>query len=199
MRGVATIDRQPDSSTIAVWVTSRSLGDAASNVNAVVIDTAEDPDATEKLRSLTRCCVVLATEGTTLDELPIEGEPLRVADLDTLAAEIAEQQRRIVEAIQLHKARTRSKTLTEPTFGDPVRVEDFTATEDTASARAFALANFAGRIWTSWLRTDDERRKRTVQPKTNASPWIMPEDMNSQTTPDFPAKFAAGLREQALV
>ena len=77
--------------------------------------------------------------------------------------------------------------------------EDFSPDQDTASRRAFVLANYVGRVWGSWLKTDDERRKRTVQPKTGVTPWIMPECMNEQSTPDFPSGFAARVIEQPLV
>lgn len=199
MRGIAVVDRHPDSDEIAVWITSRGFGTEVSNVNAVVIDTATDPEATEKVRSLTRRYVVLATNGTTLEGLPIEGTPIREADLGLLLKEIADQQQRIVDAVQAYKARTRSKALTEPTFRTFPNFEDMAPDEDTAPRRAFLVANYVGRVWASWLETDDERRRRTVQPKTNASPWIMPEDMNDPTTPDFPPSFASRLHEQPPV
>jgi hypothetical protein len=198
MRGIAVIDRQPGEAQIAVWITSRS-GVQAANVNAVVIDVDADPDAEEKLRSLTRCSVVLATDGTKLDGLPIEGEPLSVADVDVLLDEVEAQQASILDAITDYKRRTRSKALIEPTFPTRPAREDFTPSEDTASQRAFTTANFVGRAWSAWLKTDEERRRRTEQPKTGKTPWIMPEDMNSATVPDFPKQFATRLHEQPLV
>lgn len=199
MRGIAVVDRQPDSDVIAVWITTRGFGLDATNVNAVDIDAAGDLDAVEKVRSLTRCCVVLATSGTTLDGLPIAGAPLHEADLDLLVAETLEHQQRITEAVKSYKARGGSNGLVEPTFPLPVNPEDFMPDADTASRRAFCLAKYAGRVWSSWLRTDEERRKRTVQPKTGRTPWVMPDDMNEPTTPDFPPSFASRLREQELV
>jgi hypothetical protein len=198
MRGITVIDRQAGAAQIAVWVTSRN-GAQASNTNAVVIDADGDPDAIEKVRSLTRCCAVLATDGTTLHGLPIEGKPLSVADVAVLLDEIEAQQGRILQAITDYKRRTRSKTLIEPTFPARPAREDFTPSEDTASQRAFTTANFVGRAWSTWLRTDEERRRRTEQPKTGKTPWIMPEDMNSAAVPDFPEQFATRLHEQPLV
>lgn len=199
VRGIAVLDRQPGSDAAAVWITSRGLGLDVANVNAVVLDLASDPDATEKVRALTRCCVVLATNGTTLDGWPIEGEPFVEADLDSLLAEIAEHQQRITDAVKAYKSRTHSKTLAEPLFPPVPNAEDFAPDEDTASRRAFMLANYVGRVWGSWLKTDEERRRRTVQPKTGATPWVMPDDMNEQTTPDFPPAFASRVIEQPLV
>jgi hypothetical protein len=198
MRGIAVIDRQAGAAQIAVWITSRD-GALASSTNAVVIDAKGDPDAVEKVRSLTRCCAVLATDGTTLDGLPIDAKPLTVADVGGLLDEVEEQQARILEAITDYKRRTRSKTLIEPTFPARPAHEDFTPSEDTASQRAFTTANLVGRAWSTWLKTDEERRRRTQQPKTGKTPWIMPEEMNSPTVPDFPEQFAARLHEQPLV
>lgn len=87
MRGIATIDRQPGSDEIAVWVTSRTELQAGHS-NAVVINTASDPQAMEKVRSLTRCSAVLLTEGSTAEGLPLDGEPLTSAELQTLLIEI---------------------------------------------------------------------------------------------------------------
>lgn len=199
MRGIAVLDRQPGTDAAAVWITSRRLGVDPANVNAVVLDLASDPDAIEKVRSLTRCCAVLATNGTTLEGLPIEGEPLTEADLDSLLAEIAEHQQRITDAVKAYKTQTRSRTLAEPLFPPAPNAGNFVPDEDTASRRAFMLANYVGRVWGSWLKTDEERRKRTVQPKTGTTPWIMPEDMNEQSAPDFPPVFAAVVIEQPLV
>ena len=97
MRGIATIDRQPGSraagqpgsDTIALWVTSSSEGMRGRHVNAVVIDSNTDPDASEKLRSLTRSSLVLLTDGSTLDGLPVEGGVLTTADIDDLVAQPA--------------------------------------------------------------------------------------------------------------
>jgi hypothetical protein len=198
MRGIAVIDKQAGAAQIAVWITSRN-GAQASNTNAVVIDADGDPDAVKKVRSLTRCCAVLATGGTKLDGLPIEGEPLSAADVDSLLDEVEAQQARILEAITDYKRRTRSKTLIEPTFPARPAREHFAPSEDTASQRAFTTANFLGVAWSTWLKTDEERRRRTEQPKTGKTPWIMPEDMNAATVPDFPEQFAKRLREQPLV
>lgn len=198
MRGIATIDRQPEAEVVAVWVTSRQGQDAA-HANAVVIDFAADPNAVEKVRSLTRCCAVLVTDGSTLHGLPVEGAPLESADLDALLVEVAERQEAVRDAIRDYKRRTRSSALIEPQFAEAPTASDFVHKDDSASARAFAMANFLQRAWTSWLRTDEERRRRTVQPKTGLTPWVMPEEMNEPTVSDFPARFASRLNEQPLV
>jgi len=197
MRGLAVVDRQLDGEQIAVWNTSRD-GARATHVNAVVIDANSDPDAMTKVLSLVHRCVVLKTEGTTLDGLPIEGEVLSVGDIAALLDEIEEQQSRILEAIADYKRATRSKTLVAPTFPARPAPEDFAPAEDTPSLRALATANYFGRSWTTWLVTDEERRRRTVKPVTGTTPWIMPPSMNAATVPDFPEVFAGRLYVQGI-
>lgn len=198
MRGIATIDRQPNAEQIAVWITNRD-GTKATNTNAVVIDVNSDPSVVERVHSLTRCCAVLATDGSTLDGLPLEGEPLTVSDVSALLDEVEKHQQRIIDAIEDYKRRTRSTSLVEPTFPARPHREHFMPTADTAAQRALTTANYVGRAWSAWLTTDEERRRRTVQPKTGNTPWIMPEDMNAATVPHFPDEFAARLHEQPLV
>ncbi|WP_298891720.1 hypothetical protein [uncultured Serinicoccus sp.] len=197
MRGIAVVDRQLDAGQIAVWNTSRD-GDRATNVNAVVIDANNDPGATEKVLSLVHRCVVLRTEGTTLEGLPIEGEALDVADIAALLDEVEAQQSRILDAIADYKRAIRSRTLIAPTFPSRPSPEDFSPAEDTPSLRALTTANYFARAWTTWLETDEQRRRRTVQPVTGTSPWIMPESMNAATVPDFPASFTDRLYVQGI-
>lgn len=195
MRGVAVVDYQPNAGQLAVWIAARD-GNQATNVNAVVIDMQDDPEATTKVHSLVHRCVVVGTEGTTLDGLPIEGNALGVADVSALLDEVEAQQSRILDAIADHKRRTRSTSLVEPTFPTRPAADDFVPVEDTASQRALSMANYFGRSWSAWLKTDEERRRRTVQPATGTTPWIMPESMNAATVSDFPEGFAGRLHIQ---
>ena len=94
MRGIAIIDCQPAGQNIAVWCTSRSprLATLAVNVNAHSIEVGAG-DAKEIVRSLTRCRAVLATDGSDLERLPIDGKPLRPDALIGFASEIEERRR----------------------------------------------------------------------------------------------------------
>lgn len=197
MRGIAIVDRQPDAEQIAVWNTSRDSSRAI-NVNAVVIDASNDPHAMTKMLSLVHRCVVLKTQGTSLDGLPIGGEALDVADVAALLDEVEAHQSRILAAIADYKRATRSRTLVQPTFLARPAPDDFVPTGDAPSLRALATANYFGRSWTTWLATDEERRRRTVQPATGTTPWIMPESMNAPTVPDFPEAFAGRLYVQGM-
>lgn len=200
MRGLAIIDRLPGSYELSIWLTSRSprAQTEVVNVNATTIDLKRDPDAKEIVRSMTRCRAVLVTDATELKGLPIEGDPVRVSDLVDLLAEVVAWQVQIVAAVRDYSDRV-STTLVEPVFSPPPLFANFVPDEDTSTRRAFVLAECLRTIWKSWLRTEAERIKRTIQPRTGRTPWIMPADMNGQEMPDFPPGFAARLNEQPLV
>lgn len=198
MRGIATIDRQPDSDSIAVWVTSQSEPLAARNTNAVVIDV-DDAEALMKVRSLTRCCAVLLTDGSVLDGLPVEGEPLTSADIDALVLATQAHQEAIHAAVVDYKQRRRSTTLVVPTFPRLPKAADFVPSEDTPGQRAFATANYLGSAWTAWLKTDEERRRRTARPKSGETPYMMPDELNAPEVSPFPPRLGARLHEQPLV
>lgn len=198
MQGIATIDRQAGSHTIAVWVTKRTEPLRADNTNAVVIDAASDPHAMAKVHSLTRGRAILVTDGSVVDDLPIDGKPATMADIDDLVIATQSHRQAIVDAVRAYKKRTRSASVKEPTFSVIPTPADFAPADDTATQRALNAANFAGRVWTAWLRTDEERRRRTVRPKTGESPWMMPEALNSQEIAPIPDALVDRFREQPL-
>lgn len=129
MRGFVTIDRQPASGIVAMWVTARvgsgridqswaddedggqrSTDTRPMNVNAVVVDTNLDPSAIDKVRSLTRAAVVVATAGSVLDGLPVDGDPIHPAEFEALLDETEAQQRRILEALDVYAINISPKT-----------------------------------------------------------------------------------------
>jgi hypothetical protein len=199
VRGIATIDRQPGSDIIAVWLTSAVEPFRAGHVNAVLINAASDPEAIKKVRSLTRCCGVLVTDGSSIDALPLVGEPLTIGDIEDLVTETESHQEATLAAIAEYKRRTRSASLKDPVFPVSPKAADHTPLDDVPSQRALAAADFLAKAWSVWLRTDDERRRRTARPKTGETPWIMPAELNSPDVAELPAAFAAKINEQALV
>jgi hypothetical protein len=199
MRGFVTIDNQPRSDTAAVWVTTQVGPHRAGHTNAVCVDKLSDPDASRKLRSLTRDYAVLLTEGSTLDALPIDGKPLSVADIEALVTETEDHQERITAAVgEYASTTTRSKSLASPTFLPSPVPRDFAPQEDTVTARALQAANYVARAWTLWLATEEQRWRRTVQPRTNKTPWIMPDALNAPAVAAFPPEFAARVHAQPL-
>ena len=171
MRGITTIDNQPGSDFITLWVTS-AKDTQARHVNAVEVDAAEDlEDAIDAVSSLTRCCGVLVTNGTTLDGLPVAGNPLTESDLADLVAYTEAHQHAILQAVgRDHKRRTRSASIAMPVFPVSPIPTDFAPVDDTPASRAFATASYLAQAWTVWLITDEERRRRTVRPKTGRRP-----------------------------
>ena len=199
MLGFAVIDNQPGDDNIAVWVVGQVAPQRAGNVNAVTIDRHGDPDAAEKVRSLTRTQTVVLTAGSTLESLPVDGGALTVDDIEELVRETEEFQGRITEAVQTYARKARSKTITPPVFEASPKRADFLPDADTATQRAFQTANFLNRAWTAWLHTDEQRRRRAVRPKTNETPWMMPDDMGSPLLATLPPGFAARAKPQPQV
>lgn len=196
MRGIATVDRQPDSDSVAVWITSRISLLEAGNTNAVVVDLINDSHAMDKLRNLVHNCAVVLTDGSVLDGLPVRAKPLTVGDIASLVTETESRQRQILAAVEDYKSRTKSRSIVSPAFPASPAPSDFTPAEDTAAQRALAAANYLVQAWGLWLRTDEERRRRIVQPRTGTSPWIMPGDLGQPTVADFPAGFAERLHRE---
>lgn len=199
MRGIATIDRQQGSDTVMIWLTKPTEPLRADHTNAVGIDLASDPRGLEKVRSLTRCCVVLATEASDLECLPIQGEPLTVADIGALVAATEAHQHAIVEAVSAYKRRTRSANLKEPAFPKSPSAADLAQSDDSPARRTLSTANYAARAWSAWLKTDEERRRRTARPRTGETPWMMPDALSDPELAPIPPTLSARFHEQPLV
>lgn len=189
MLGIVTVDRQLDGYPSAIWVTNQSAPTEASHSNAVVLDVDEDPSALAKIRSLTRGNIVVKTAGSDIRDLSIEGGGRVLADIQEMVQETRLFQREIRQLVADYRKRTRT-SLVDPDFPTPPDPREFHATSDVPHMRALALANYVVAAWTCWLKIDEERRRRTVQPRTGNSPWIMPEDLNSQEPAVLPRNFA---------
>jgi hypothetical protein len=170
MLGFAVVDHQAGSGVVAVWLTGRLAANRAENQNAVKIELDADEDALKKVHALTRDRLVVLTDESTSQGLPITSSTLTVEDLTSLVSETASQQNRIIEAIDAYAKKTKNKNLVRPTFDKPISLDAFVPAEDTATQRAFQTANYVSSVWTQWLTTDDERRKRSENPRTKKSP-----------------------------
>lgn len=199
MRGFATIDARPGSNEVAVWITNRTEELRASHVNAVIIDRTNDPNAEGKLYSLTRVTALVLTDGSDPEAVPLDCPPLWLTDFDSLNAETAKRQTEISAAMEAYRVRTKNRSLVEPTLPDVPDRQRFVPSEDTARGRVFAAANYIASAWSAWLLTDEQRRRRTMNPRTSETPWIMPESLNGPTVETFPPDFADRLRVHPLV
>lgn len=187
MLGFAVLDHWTNGNVAAVWLTSRISATRADHTNAVKVDL-DDEDALVKIHALTRDRLVVLTGGSTCDGLPIRANPLTVDDLNSLSSEIKIRRRQIVEAVDAYAKKTKNRNLVRPAFTDLALPDSFVAPEEEASTqRAFQLANFVTRTWSDWLDADDERRKRSINPRTKKSPWIMPEHLSNSVIEEFPA------------
>jgi hypothetical protein len=190
MLGFAVVDFRLKSDVVAVWLTSRITATRADHTNAVTVELEEDENALQKVHALTRDRLVVMTDGSTSAGLPIGADTLTVADISSLSSEIEAHRQRIVEAIDSYAKKTKNRSLVRPTFTDIVLPDSVVAPgEESPTQRAFQLANFVSRTWTDWLVTDDERRRRSTNPRTKKSPWIMPEHLSSSVIDELPANF----------
>ncbi len=156
MRSVAVVDNR-DGTTIAVWITTNVSPLLVSNVNAVVVDTATDPRAIEKVRLLIYGRTVLLTRGSTSNGLPLDCEPRVIEDVGRLVARTEAMQQDVLDAVADQR-----RKLAPPEFAAVPRETDYRPAQDTPVGRALATANYLGRAWSVFLQTDDERRKRVV-------------------------------------
>ena len=192
MLGFAAVDRR--SETVAIWLVSRTDPTEASSTNAVVVGLT-DEHALKKVHSLTRERVVIATPGSDLTGLPIsDGHP--TALLEEFIDATRTHQRAIVEAVRSYAASRRGQKLVEPTFpAEPQLPESWPA---TCQDRALELAGLVGRAWTNWLVSDSERLRRTTQPRTGRTPWIMPGELNQPELLALPPALAERLHPEPV-
>ncbi len=193
MLGFAIVDSQPDESATAVWLTSHVEGSRVGNTNAVVI-AHDDPQYDEKLYALTADRIVVLTDGTAK---PMSFKSsIDVAAFGRFADEVSAHQRDIANAIAEYSARTKNRALVTPKFP---KIPSLTMDDrDEPAYRALSVANFICGLWSAWIATEAERLRRTVNPRTDTTPWIMPEELGSQTLADLPPEFAALVESEPL-
>ncbi len=183
MLGFAVVDRLPSGDTTAVWLTSRVEPDRAEHTNAVTLSDS-DPDWDRKFRSLIADRIALLTPGSDAPSFLCNAVSVEV--LENFRREIDQLQSRIVDAVTEYSERTRSKNLVRPTFSPTPSPDDLDLSSRNPALRALATANLLQRLWTCWLVTEEQRRRRSIDPKNGTSPWIMPEDMSAAAIAELP-------------
>jgi hypothetical protein len=185
MLGFAIVDRQPTASSTAVWLTSHIEGSRVNHTNAVVISH-DDEGHDAKVRSLTIDRAVVLTHGT-IPPVPFV-HALGVDAFDGLVDQTSAHQRVIADAIADYAARTRNRNLVMPDFP---KAHKFTIDQrDEPAYRALSVANYVAAVWTAWLATDDQRVRRTTDPRTGKPPWIMRDGLADPVLAELPAEFA---------
>ncbi|WP_139830696.1 hypothetical protein [Mycobacterium paraense] len=195
MLGFAIVDRQPTAKATAVWLTCHLEGSRVNHTNAVVIEHGDDRhDA--KLWHLTADRAVVLTRGTTP---PIPFKYTRGVEVfGDLLDETTAYQQRISDAVASYAARTKNRSLTIPEFPSH-RPELKIDNRDQPEYRALSAANYVRDAWSAWLATDEERARRTVNPRTGTTPWIMPDELGSPTLADFPSEFGRLVKPEPLI
>jgi hypothetical protein len=192
--GFAIVDRQPTANSTAVWLTTRLEGSQVRHTNAVVV-LHDDERHDAKVWALTADRAVVLTDGSTP---PIAfRHSLSIDVFGKLINETAATQQRIVDAITDHAARTKIRTLVVPEFSKPPvhKLDD----RDEPQYRALSAADYVAAVWSAWLSTDEQRARRTTEPRTGQRPWIMPDEMGSPTVAEFPPEFALLVNPEPVV
>ncbi len=195
MLGFAIVDAQPSANATAVWLTSRLEGSRVGHTNAVVIQRDERRHES-KVWNLTADRAVVLTTGTA-PPIPF-AHSITLELFETLLDEAAAYQERITEAVAAYAKRTKNKNLTAPNFVNR-RPQLNRDDRDEPSYRALAAANYVRDSWTAWLATDEQRVRRTMNPRTGKPPWIMADDLGDPTLADFPPGFGQLVRPEPLV
>ena len=192
MLGFAALDRR--SPTVALWLVSHVETSEADSTNSVVLDLSQ-PEAARKAHALTRDRVVVLTPGSDASGLCLS-TPQPVTLVDDLIAATRDHQRAIVAAVRSYAAGRRGQKLVEPTFPtDAAAPENW---PEAPELRALELARWLSRAWTNWLVSDGERLRRTIQPRTGRTPWVMPEELNQAGLLPLPPALTDSLRPEPL-
>lgn len=187
MLGFAVLDCQPKTARAAVWLTSRIGPTSVSHTNAVVVDLAEDASGLQKVHSLTRDRATILTSGSSADGLPLTVRIGSIGDIERWDAACLPHRQRINDAVSTYAKQARSPNLIRP-FGTGKLLDHEQASEDSPGARALQTATYLARVWTRWLQTEEERQRRTVNPKTETSPWMMPDGLDDLAIVEVPAE-----------
>lgn len=182
--GFAILDSQPSSDETAVWLTCRE-GSRVGHTNAVVIRR-DDEHHDYKVWSLTAGRAVVLTAGTT-PPLAFQ-HTLSLDAFDGLVRETSDHQKSIAAAVADYARRGKNPNLVIPTFAKAPRLA--MDSRDQPAYRALSVANYVASVWAAWLGADEQRLRRSVDPRTGETPWIMPEELGSTVLAEFPQGFA---------
>ncbi|QSM41553.1 hypothetical protein IN842_14265 [Mycobacteroides abscessus subsp. abscessus] len=155
------------------------------HTNAVVIRR-DDECHDHKVWSLTAGRAVVLTAGTTP---PLAFQySLGVDAFDNLVRETSDHQKSIAAAVADYAQRGKNPNLVIPTFPNAPQLA--THIRDEPAYRALSVANYVAGVWAAWLGADEQRLRRSVDPRTGEPPWIMPEELGSTVLAEFPQGFA---------
>lgn len=193
MLGFAVVDRQPAAEQTAVWLTTQVGGTTVQHTNAVVLDH-DDEKYEKKVHALTAGRVVVLTKGTRSGRL--FRNAVGVGALDDLVSETATRRELVEKAITKYAAKTKNKNLVVPDYPSPPKPP--AEQPDEPQLRSLACANYVAAVWSGWLLTEEQRLRRTTDPRTGKAPWIMPKDLADPERAEFPPAFAKRVEPEPL-
>lgn len=205
MEGFAVVDAKAGGEAIAVWLVSRTDSLEVSNTNAVVLEGPLHGAEVVKFRQLVSGRVVLLTEESQGDELPLllPGHPAEA--LQELEAQTWKRRTQVVAAVREYASRpnpvtgkkpAKPRKLVAPNFVDsPVVTEAYDA--ELPELRALALANRVRGAWQAWLAADEERRRRSSPLRGQGRP-IMPTGLDSPELSEVPPELVGKFRVQPV-
>ncbi|MFJ1457880.1 hypothetical protein [Nocardia sp. N2S4-5] len=147
-----------------------------------------------KVRALTADRAVVLTTGTA--PCMEFAHALLIGEFDGLLTETARHQQRITQAVAEYASRTHNRNLVSPNF--PAAPKFAIDKRDEPAYRAWSTANYIADVWSAWILTDEQRVRRTIEPRTGSSPWIMPEELGEPNLAMFPSEFAKRLRPEPV-
>jgi hypothetical protein len=121
-------------------------------------------------------------------------QALDVREFDELIDDTVAHQQRISQAIVDCKTRTRNKNLVTPNF--PAVPKLSAPRLDEPASRALSVADYIAGVWMAWLASDEQRLRRTTDPRTGTTPWIMPEELGEPGLAAFPPEFAGRVKPE---
>lgn len=183
--GFAVADYAASNGTVMLWLVSRTSTAEATNTNAVVVNLETDPNAETKIASLLHNRVVVFT-GEDHFPLPVSVRTSVYTDLLRVWRECcSELDDSILKAIDAYVDQNPNAKLVRPELSPPDIHNNLDSLDQVQ--RALTVANNLRKVWTHWLSLEQERSRRTIQPKTGASPWIMPVDLSDPNISEVPA------------
>jgi hypothetical protein len=195
MLGFAIVDNQPSAERTAVWLTSHLGGSRVSHTNAVVIRHDDERHDT-KIWNLTADRAIVLTSGST-PPIPF-AHNITLELFDRLLDETIAYQQHIVGAVTEFAKRTKNKNFSGLAFS-PIRPVFKPDDRDEPQYRALSAANYVRDAWTAWLATDEQRVRRTVNPRTGKPPWMMPDELGRPTLAEFPPELGGIVRPEPTV
>lgn len=196
--GFAVVDAHPDCEEIAVWLVSLIPGNHVAKTNAVLVEDRHGGGRRDdQLRALTRDRIVVETPGSGplpefIDQPSSWGLVLRFGQI------VQQHQDAIIRSVDDFARQAKNRKLARPDFSALPDLDSFVPGK-SAVLRALETAVVLEAVWRCWIESEDERVRRTVNPRTGKTPWMMPHELNDHLVNVLPGDLVSASRVQAVV